>query len=63
MGGLFKTPKAPEPIAPAAPIEEATFKVGESKAAGEKLKTTKVGKKKLQIGVGAAGGTGLNTGA
>jgi hypothetical protein len=63
MGGLFKTPKAPEPIAPAAPVEQATFKVGESKSAGSQLKSTKVGKKKLQIGVGAASGTGLNTGA
>ena len=63
MGGLFKTPKAPEPIAPAAPVEQATFKVGESKAAGTQLKNKKTGKKRLQIGVGADSGTGLNTGA
>lgn len=66
MGGIFgsKRPTVIEPVAPAAPVEEATFQTG----AGEKYTRTKkkkMGKKRLQIPLGstttATTGTGVST--
>jgi len=63
MAGLFKSPKVntPVPIAPQAPIEEATFKPGGDKT-DEQVKRIKQGKKKLQIPLVAASGTGVGMG-
>lgn len=63
MGGLFgiKSPAPAEPIAPAAPIEEATFKPGVEETDND-VKKRKLGKKRLQIPVGQTpAGSGLNT--
>ena len=67
MGGLFG-PKAPEvaaPIAPAAPVQEATFQAGVDET-DTAIKKKKAGKKILQIPTGttttAPVATGLSTG-
>ena len=68
MGGLFSKPKVstPTPMAPSAPVEEATFKPGGEEDTDSKVKKRKAGKKRLQIPTGTAststGGTGLSTG-
>jgi len=53
MGGIFgggSTPTPTQPTAPAAPVEEATFKPGGDDENGrKKLKTIASGKKRLQI--------------
>jgi len=53
MGGLFgggSSPAPSLPTAPAAPVEEATFKPGGDDEKGrKKLKTIAKGKKRLQI--------------
>ena len=53
MGGIFgggSTPAPTQPTAPAAPVEEATFKPGGDDEKGrKKLKTIASGKKRLQI--------------
>jgi hypothetical protein len=65
MGSLFgaKTVAPAGPIAPAAAIEEATFKPGAEDTETE-VKKKKAGKKRLQIPVGqtttATSGSGLN---
>ena len=53
MGGIFgggSSPTPTQPTAPAAPVEEATFKPGGDDEKGrKKLKTIASGKKRLQI--------------
>ena len=51
MSGLFggKTPTPAAPIPPAAPVEEATFKVGGDDEGRDDLKKRAQGKKRLQI--------------
>lgn len=66
MSGIFGSskPATPEPVAPAAPIEEATFEPGAEKD-DTQLKKKKMGKKRLQIPLGstttATTGTGVST--
>jgi len=64
MGSLFgsKPPAPATPIAPAATVEEATFKPGgEDEGSRKELKQKAAGKKRLQIPLSKGiGGSGLS---
>ena len=55
MGGIFGSKKATvaTPVAPAAPVEEATFEPG-SEETDTDIKKKKMGKKRLQIPAGTS---------
>jgi len=64
MGGLFSSsaPAPSLPTAPAAPVEEATFKPGGDEKGRKKLKTVAAGKKKLQIPLTSGAKKAVRTG-
>jgi hypothetical protein len=58
---MCSAPKAPKPIAPPPPLDLATLNPGGEAKEGQ-IKRRKLGKRRLQVSLGGAGGQGSGIG-